>query len=77
MLRARERAVGDRKLGRHRSPVGDLASERQLEIDRTFAAVLGAYPGRLFTAPDVLSIRYLAPLQNTAMICLGFFLKNS
>jgi len=37
----------------------------------------GAYPGRLFTAPDVLSIRYLAPLQNTAMICLGFFLKNS
>jgi len=51
MVRARERAVGDRKLGRHRSPVGDLASERQLEIDRTFAAVLGAYPGRLFTVP--------------------------
>ena len=39
--------------------------------------VLGAYPGRLFTAQYVLSIRYLAPLQNTAMICLGFFLKNS
>ena len=37
----------------------------------------GAYPERIFTASYVLSIRYLAPLQDTAMICLGFFLKNS
>ena len=37
---------------------------------RTFSefAVLGAYPGRLFTAPYVLSIRYLAALHDTAMI---------
>ena len=42
-----------------------------------FATVPGAYPGRLFTVPYVLSIRYLASLHDTAMKCLKFFLKNN
>ena len=36
-----------------------------------------AYPGRLFTVPYVLSIRYLAALHDTAMKYLMFFLKNN
>ena len=38
----------------------------EADIQRAFAAMLGAYPGRFFTAPYVLSIRYLASLNDTA-----------
>ena len=57
---------------------GDAAI--QFGVRRKFydpSAVFGAYPGQIFTAPYVLSIRYLAPLHDTAMIWLGFFRKNS
>ena len=49
----------------------------EADIQRAFAAVLVPYLGRLFTAPYVLSIRYLASLHDTAMKYLRFFLKNS
>ena len=40
-------------------------------------AVLDTRPGRLSTAPHVLSIRYLASRHDIAMKYLRFFLKNS
>ena len=49
----------------------------EADIQRSFAALLGAYLGRFFTGAYVLSIRYLASLHDTAMKYLRFFLKNS
>ena len=49
----------------------------EADINDPFATVLGAYPGRLFTAPYVLSIRYLVLLNDTAMKYLRFFLTTN
>jgi len=57
---------------------GDAAI--QFGVKRKFydpSAVFGAYPGQIFTAPYVLSIRYLARLHDTAMRYLRFCHKNT
>ena len=57
---------------------GDAAI--QFGVKRKFydpSAVFGAYPGQIFTALYVLSIRYLASPRDTAMKYLRFSLKNS
>ena len=69
------RGIGAMRHVRGRSP-----NRRRSAANRAtgaFATVPGAYPGRLFTVPYVLSIRYLAALHDTAVKYLMFFLKNN